>query len=204
MKGLCNGRLFSCAGHLVSPQLPKIIATGKANMISMFRHPWNRLQSDYHYLRSKPESRHLGEDFNVSELLQRVHGIIDFIKYPGISNCATKMLNGIQCADDVHLNDSHLSVAKTVIDSMLWFGITENYRTSLCQFSWMYGGYPTPFHSNKFREGSYVYLSMEEALSPQEIEIFKFTESYDIAIYEYARDIFEHRRQITRCPMVDN
>jgi hypothetical protein len=53
---------------------------------------------------------------------------------------------GIQCAADVPLNDTHLAVAKEVLMSLLFFGITEHFKTSVCQLAWMYGGDPVPKH----------------------------------------------------------
>jgi hypothetical protein len=42
--GLCNGKLFSCAGHRVAAELPKLVFTTRTNMLTMLRHPWYRLQ----------------------------------------------------------------------------------------------------------------------------------------------------------------
>jgi hypothetical protein len=63
------------------------------------------------------------------------------------------MFNGIQCGDDVQLTDEHLERAMRficlllsllfslmdprVLDTFLFVGITDFFRTSVCQFAWM-------------------------------------------------------------------
>lgn len=43
--GLCNGRLFSCMGHAVTPDLPTIVLNSPTNVITFLREPFARLQS---------------------------------------------------------------------------------------------------------------------------------------------------------------
>jgi hypothetical protein len=51
-KGLCGGRLFSCAGHRVHPHLPQAALEGTAGALLTFvRHPWDRVQSLFHHLK---------------------------------------------------------------------------------------------------------------------------------------------------------
>jgi hypothetical protein len=202
--GLCEGRLYSCAGHRVSADLPRLTIHSSTNLLTMLRHPFNRLQSDYHYIRSKPESGHLGPEINVTHLLESVHSVYEYTAYPGIANCATKMLNGIQCCDsDAVLTDRHLDVAKEVLMAMLWFGITEQFKTSVCLLAWMYGGTPRPRHFRKSRQGIYQRRDMSEEFSDIEAEAFLHRERFDLELYRYAVEIFEHRRQHTGCPSID-
>lgn len=99
-------------GHSVSPSLPDLVINGETNMITMLRDPWKRIQSDYYYTRSHPNSGHLGPNMNLTQLLSSTTNIFEYIRYPGISNCATKMLNGYNCGDDITLNEIHLNIAK--------------------------------------------------------------------------------------------
>jgi hypothetical protein len=92
MKGLCNGQLFSCMGHHVKPNLPNIVLSEDTNILTFLRHPWNRIQSDFHYTHSHMQSRHHGDDFNVTDLISRSNkNILLYATYPGISNCMTKV-----------------------------------------------------------------------------------------------------------------
>jgi hypothetical protein len=169
----------------------------------MLRHPWNRLQSDYYYLKSKPHSEHLGVEINTTHLLSVVHNVYEYTSYPGLSNCATKMLNGIQCAEDFELSEHHLFIAKQVLSAMLWFGITEYFQSSVCQFSWMYGGDPEPLHFSKAREGSYNYQTMQQALNESEQERVISQERFDLQLYEFAVETFLGRVKSTQCPLLD-
>jgi hypothetical protein len=78
-------------GHSVSPHLPSLVIDGEAQVITMLREPWKRIQSDFHYLQSRHSSGHLGPNLNVSVLLSSVTTVIDYALYPGIANCATKV-----------------------------------------------------------------------------------------------------------------
>lgn len=198
---LCGGKLLTCAGHVVSPTLPNVITNDFAFLVTLIRHPWNRLQSDYYYLKSKPHSQHHGPYIDVSHLLSIVKNVYEFSAYPGISNCATKMLNGFQCPDrDIVLEDRHLEIAKKVLLSVLWFGITERFSESICLFSWMYGGTPNESHVlNVFRKGSYKYETLEESLNEMEIRSFNHRERFDLALYEYATEVFDNRWSMTGC-----
>lgn len=202
-QGLCNGRLFSCAGHRVASNLPELSFRDSTNMITILREPFNRLQSDYYYLKSKPESMHLGEEINTTHLLSTVKSLNDYTMYPGISNCATKMLNGIQCGDNIQLNDSHIETAKKVLMAFLWFGITEYFNTSVCQFSFLYGGDPIPLHFTKSRVGNYEYKSKHEVFSSREVEIFNEIHRFDIEVYNFAVHVFLNRVKVTKCPVID-
>jgi hypothetical protein len=184
--------------------LPQVVLSNQGNMITMLRHPWNRLQSDYHYFLSKPHSQHLGKEINTTHLLQIVSTLFDYTQYPGIANCATKMLNGYQCGELVELNDSHAVTAKQVLTAIPWFGITEYFNTSVCQFSWMYGGDPQPLHFQRYRQGQYQHLSMEEALDDTQRRLFLHSERYDLMIYEFALSLFLQRHQVTECPIIDD
>ena len=91
LRGLCDGRLFSCMGHFVPSSLPDLALSGESTAIIMMRNPWKRLQSDFHYIRSRPQSGHLGPNINMSSAISSLNSTFDFALYPGIANCATKV-----------------------------------------------------------------------------------------------------------------
>jgi hypothetical protein len=107
---------------------------------------------------------------------------------------------------------------------MLFFGITEYFDMSICLFAWIYGGTPNESHFRKFRllqfitfilnrcaiastlsqifngrVGNYEVLSIEEALSSDQIAAFMQEERFDYGLYNYAVDIFLHRYSLTGC-----
>ena len=128
-------------------RLPEVVLSSPTNLLTILRDPFRRLQSDYHYIRSKPQTEHLAPEVNVTELLQSVKSFRDFVFYPGISNCATKMLNGIPSGStNKLLTDEHLVIAKKVLLATLWFGISEYFDSSVCLLAWMYGSEPKLLH----------------------------------------------------------
>jgi len=201
-QGLCNGRLFSCMGHAVHPSLPELVIKTETYLVILLRHPWERMQSDYHHTVAHPFTGHLGPNLDVSKVLESVSGPLEYALYPGISNCATKMLNGYHCGDKVKLSEHHLDVAKSVLDNALFVGISEYFKTSICLFSWIYGGTPKEYHFNKFREGNYTHIGIDE-LTESDIKSFRDSERYDLSLYAYALQDFMEKLALTRCPLFD-
>jgi hypothetical protein len=78
-------------GHLVTPALPDMALSGNYNVITMMRNPWKRIQSDFHYIRSRPHSGHLGPNINLTSVIFSLNSTLDLALYPGIANCATKV-----------------------------------------------------------------------------------------------------------------
>ncbi len=84
---------------------------------------------------------------------------------------------------------------------MLWFGITEHFRASVCQLAWLYGSKPKPLHFKKSREGNYTAKRIHEVLSEEDIIKFQHNERFDLALYAYAKSIFEERQALSKCPL---
>jgi hypothetical protein len=214
-RGLCDGRLFSCAGHVVSSLVGNATIANNANMFTMLRHPLKRLISSYQYLSSNPSSNMLEPYVNTSQLLQYIHSppesrattavesesdFIRFVKYPGIANCMTKMLNGYQCGEDVAISESHLQNAQRVISAFAGFGITEHFKSSVCLFYWMYGGGTVKqSYFGVFREGNYSKDSAGHVLGKLGMNEVRSVERYDLALYEFAEQLFKQRIAVTEC-----
>jgi hypothetical protein len=111
------------------------------------------------------------------------------------------MLTGRQCAANIELQETDLEQAKHVISAFLFVGIAEYFEASVCQFAWIYGGHPTIEHFRKSRQGNYHPLTMDEALSPEEISVFLESERFDLALYEFAVGLFKSRHEVTLCPL---
>ena len=65
---------------------------------------------------TNPTTAVLGPEIDVAHLLNTTNNVLDYAIYPGISNCMTKMLNGIQCGENIELTESHLTIAKEYVD----------------------------------------------------------------------------------------
>ena len=103
---LCNGQLFACAGHRVSRDMFHLLTSQYTNAVVMIRHPFYRLQSDYHYIYHKPNTQHLSPEIDIAALgavirQEYPRSWLQYIRYPGVSNCMTKMLNGYACGADI-------------------------------------------------------------------------------------------------------
>ena len=91
-----------------------------------------------------------------STVLQHLDTLYTFIQLPGIHNCATKMLNGIECGNNnIIINHTHIEIAKDILLRFVYFGITEHFHTSICMMSWLYGGSVHPYHFKVWRKGHY-------------------------------------------------
>ena len=66
------------------------------------------------------------------------------------------MMNGIQCGEtpDPPLNRTHINRAKQMLMIMIFFGITEHFKSSVCLMAWMHGGDPQPSHFAVSRQGN--------------------------------------------------
>ena len=203
--GLCNGRLFSCAGHGVSPDLPQhVLGLDSTYMFTMVRHPWDRLLSTFHYLKANPHSAMLAPDINTSVLLSLAPTIQAFVAYPGINNCMTKMLNGLRCGESIEINEQHLDVAKRVLTALQGFGITGYFKTSICLFYWMYGGDVNSQFFQKWRQGHYDKGSAMDILGQETYNVFLHREKFDLELYSYAHSLFLSRLSTTGCPIIDH
>ena len=164
----------------------------------MMRDPWKRAISDYNYILARPDTKHLSPEQNVSALFPI--DVFGYLMAPGISNCATKMLNGYQCGEVVELQERHLDIAKQVLSKMLFVGLTDQFLKSVCLFSWLYGGEVKKEHTRKSRETKYTTSSdINDVLTRDQILLFLHAYRFDIELYGFATEIFESRFQLTGC-----
>ncbi len=97
----------------------------------------------------------------------------------------------------------HLRQAKNVLSVMHGVGVTEMFKTSVCLFSWLYGGTVKPEHFRHFRVGDYTRLTMEEALTPQQQQEFLQRERFDLSLYLFAKELVLSRLAATGCDIID-
>lgn len=164
----------------------------------MMRDPWQRAISDYNYILNRPDTQHLSPEQNISALFPI--GVFAYLMAPGISNCATKMLNGYQCGEIVQLQENHLNIAKQVLSKILFVGLTDQFLKSLCLFSWLYGGEVKLEHTRKSRQTKYTTSrNINEVLTIDQILLFRQVYRFDIELYTFAAEMFDSRFQLTGC-----
>jgi hypothetical protein len=90
-RGLCGGRLFSCQGHRVRPDLPsQVISRSNTYLLTFLRRPWERALSDFNHFLTNPTSQHLSPYVQAKDI---IHGnFTSYLMHPGVANCATKVL----------------------------------------------------------------------------------------------------------------
>lgn len=105
------------------------------NIVAMFRDPRRRLVSAYN------DQKHCyGLSGKLFPGLKAITTLRDFVKYPGIAGCMTKMVLGHYCAADMELTQADLAEAKRILHGMAFVGITELWSESICLFTTMFGG----------------------------------------------------------------
>lgn len=162
------------------------------------RDPWKRAISDYNYIMNNPNAKHLSPEQNLTALFPV--NVFTYLMSPGIPNCATKMLNGFQCGENVPLSVDHLDTAKQVLTKILFVGITDYFRESVCLFTWLYGGTVQSFHYQKSRVTNYsTATGIDEILTLSQKQAFLHVYRYDIELYEFALDLFKSRYEGTGC-----
>lgn len=162
-----------------------------APFVTMFRDPRKRLFSAYHnYKHSNgldPQER--------ARLLATVKTIKDFVKFPGIAGCQTKMLLGYNCAAQVPITEEMIQKAIEIVkESFAFIGDTDDWNKSVCLFHAMFGGkmYATSFQNMRntaARPGGAGYnkSAAEEAISIED-------DPADWRIYQAAMEVYWQNR----------
>ena len=138
--------------HLPVPQPPH----KDDRFVGLLRDPRRRLVSAYNHGK---HSFGIGQrnakmaKASREHMLQHTHSLRDYVEYPDIKNCATKMLLGDFCALDTNITRTHLDQAKRILSSFAFVGITEAFNASVCLFHHMFGGDLHEFEFGVMREG---------------------------------------------------
>lgn len=172
---------------------------GRATYVTFLRQPVERAISHYWFLYYAPNSPHY-------EYL-RAPGIgpIEFLQSgldPGMSNCQVRFLSGLweelayrPCAEE------HLELAKRYLEqSFRVVGLTERFDESLLLLQDAFGWRPQP----GWRQLRYTPVNVNERRPPREstpaevLQAFAQANELDLALYDYARQLFEQRLRACR------
>jgi hypothetical protein len=167
-------------------------------------------------------------DFGNADAARLADSAFALALVPGLANCMTKMLNGFNCAEELRsgVQTEHLDTAKRVLYSMAAFGMTDRYKTSVCQIAWHIGVGVDPAAQVKARhfqvwrgrpadtgnEATSSGTASVDALSADRLDelsttqrvAFEQAEWSDLALFTFAEELFEMRRQLTGCPMLES
>lgn len=147
--------------------------------VAMFRDPLERLASAFRH------GKHAwGLPRRAQPDLAKVTTIEQFVAFPGIQGCQTKMVNGHFCAAHEPVNATN---AVQRLKDFAFVGLTSHWNHSVCLFHHMWGG---PLHENEFinirpnpTEDSHTLAS---TLDPN-------TDPHDRLLYHAAEALFAER-----------
>eukprot|EP00188_Purpureofilum_apyrenoidigerum_P005093 Plantae.Rhodophyta-Purpureofilum_apyrenoidigerum.ctg63114.p2 GENE.Plantae.Rhodophyta-Purpureofilum_apyrenoidigerum.ctg63114~~Plantae.Rhodophyta-Purpureofilum_apyrenoidigerum.ctg63114.p2 ORF type:complete len:110 (-),score=26.98 Plantae.Rhodophyta-Purpureofilum_apyrenoidigerum.ctg63114:141-470(-) len=106
------------------------------------------------------------------------------------------MLNKYYCAGQVSLDRVSLDTAKHNLKLLDFFGITDQWNTSIRMFHCQFGGELRPSEFSNSRPGKY-----NETISEDIVEYIRSIEPRDMDLYRYAVDLFKRRQACLQCPI---
>ena len=176
----CEGRFTGCYGHNgFAPDANKM-------SIALFRHPVGRVRSAFHH------DRHLdGGTTEEKTAVKQTTSLEEYIRFPGVRNCQTKMVLGYRCATRKRMDETQFAEAKRAIDSLDYIGITEHYNTSVCLLFKQVGVLPVDSDFTTWRK-SHAYNS-EEVVPMTTQQTILNEDYYDAHLYARALAAFKDR-----------
>jgi len=156
------------------------------NYITMLREPIERVVSNFKHMRREPTSEFSKGLSNKS--------LLEFVKdqnWHDLDNGQVRRLCGIENEENVidvgHCTEEMLEQAKTNLKSCKSFGIMEMFDESLLLLSkelkWKNINYKIKNSAPKSKEH----------IDAEAFELIKDLNKYDIALYKYAKDLFNNR-----------
>lgn len=105
------------------------------SFVTMFRDPRRRLVSAYN-----DQKHSYGLPERLTKALHDVRSLDEYVRFPGIQGCMTKMVLGYYCAASVELDEDDLEEAKRRLQDYAFIGLVEYWADSVCLFNKMFGG----------------------------------------------------------------
>eukprot|EP00049_Salpingoeca_infusionum_P001171 m.45757 g.45757 ORF g.45757 m.45757 type:complete len:545 (+) comp10895_c0_seq1:315-1949(+) len=154
------------------PLKEKSIKFHGVTSVAMFRDPRTRLVSAFNYDRHSFGMN----QFLRRQMLQSTPELKDYVYFPGIQGCQTKMLAGFTCAQNVTITDDIFKKALNALEHRLAFiGLSEHWNGSVCLFHRMYGSSVHLTELANLRKG----VSLSENGKDDKAENEPMTESED-------------------------
>mmetsp|Transcript_7286 Transcript_7286/g.22195 ORF Transcript_7286/g.22195 Transcript_7286/m.22195 type:complete len:346 (-) Transcript_7286:1284-2321(-) len=192
----CHRELIACNGHhhFEDKHLKRYVQSpqrGRA-YVTMLRDPARRLVSaknhDCHRHSGGHRIRPLQKD--CSEYTYQEFADLEFIQ-----NCQTKMLTKYFCAGSVDPRKLSVDAAKINLMNLDFFGITDEWETSVRMFHCQFGGELRASEMLNSRPGAY------DDMDGKVLDYLRDAEKMDVQLYEYAVDLFHRRRECLQCSM---
>ena len=103
-------------------------------------------------------------------MLNSTNTVKEFVAFPGIMGCQTKMVLGRRCSENVKLTKAKLENAKLRLrERFAFIGLTDDWNDSICLFHAMFGKEPMPVSFQNSRPSSVLSSDYEEDRALQEL-----------------------------------
>lgn len=156
-------------------------------IITMLREPIARTYSNYVHLRTYGQDRlsEMGKELGKTD--GELISIEEFLTLKTQSNRQTRYLAGLPFSDNSMSPKSMLLLAKTHLESMAFFGITERFDDSLRLLTYTFGwNLPTKYESlNR--------STAKREMTPELETAIRNANELDIELYNYATQLFDFR-----------
>ncbi|NJR40178.1 MAG: sulfotransferase family protein [Leptolyngbyaceae cyanobacterium CSU_1_4] len=175
---LFRGHFFYEMGDLL-PQKPVYI--------TMLRHPIERVISGYEFMRRNVPTRteallnhHKAKTMSLMEYVSDLDN-------PSMANSQTRHLSLSRYKDDP---EAWLAVAKQHLSEFACFGLVERFQDSMALLSYTFGWNPLAEYSNLMIGARRL---KQDQLEPEVLETIATRNSLDLALYQYAQELFATR-----------
>jgi len=175
---LFRGHFFYDIGEL----LPR-----KPVYITMLRHPIERVISGYEFMRRNVPTRteallnhHKAKTMTLMEY-------VSDLENPSMSNSQTRHLSLNRCKDEP---EEWLAIAKRHLTEFACFGLVERFQDSMALLSYTFGWNPLAEYSNLMIGSRQL---KQDQLAPEVLEMIAHRNALDLALYEYAQELFADR-----------
>ena len=156
--------------------------------VAMFRHPVRRLYSAYAHGKHR-----IGMHWEKAAILKKnVSTPLEYVRFPGIAGCSTKMMLGKPCSGPFQINNK--AVVRAILSlrtNLAFVGITEAWNESVCLFHAMFGGRATAASFENVRPAvarNHTY-NAENAKAQISIQ----DDPFDYRLYKAAKTLFVQR-----------
>jgi len=175
---LFRGHFFYDIGEL----LPR-----KPVYITMLRHPIERVISGYEFMRRNVPTRteallnhHKAKTMTLMEY-------VSDLENPSMSNSQTRHLSLSRYKDEP---EEWLAIAKRHLTEFACFGLVERFQDSMALLSYTFGWNPLAEYSNLMIGSRQL---KQDQLEPEVLETIANRNALDLALYEYAQELFADR-----------
>jgi len=160
---------------------------GKPVYITMLRHPIERVISGYEFMRRNIPTRAEALTNHYKAKTMTLMEYVSDLDNPSMANSQTRHLSLSQYKD---APEAWLAVAQQHLAEFACFGLVERFQGSMALLSYTFGWNPLAEYSNLMVAPRRL---KQEQLEPEVLEMIATRNSLDLALYEYAQELFAAR-----------